>query len=111
MSEIMDLHTANMCMGNTTESCIFGNIVLFGKRLVPRESLALCNFHTNMAVCDATISFRLRRPAFSRIYVVDRHHVFEVMVLVMIWASDLIAQLIFPVARFVVLHHHIQFCN
>ena len=38
---------------------------LLGKRVLPRGSLALYDFHTMKAVCDATISFRVRRPAFS----------------------------------------------
>ena len=40
-------------------------IDLLGKRNLPRGSLALFDFHTIRAVCDATISFRGRRPAFS----------------------------------------------
>ena len=40
---------------------------LLGKRFLPRGSLALLDFHTIRAVCEATISFRVRRPAFSSI--------------------------------------------
>ena len=36
---------------------------LFGKRILPRGSLALLDFHTITAVWEATISFKLRRPA------------------------------------------------
>ena len=42
-------------------------MVLFGKRLVPTVSFALCDFRTITAVYDATISLRLQRPSFSRI--------------------------------------------
>ena len=38
---------------------------LLGKRILPRGSLALFDFHTISAVCEATISFSVRRPAFS----------------------------------------------
>ena len=38
---------------------------LLGKRVLPRQSLALYDFHTMKAVCEATISFSVRRPAFS----------------------------------------------
>ena len=73
-------------------------MVLSGKSLVPRGSFAFCDFHTVTAVCEATISFRLRRPAFSRI------HFVEIMsfrlVFVIVRATDLIARLIFSVARF-----------
>ena len=40
---------------------------LSGKRFLPRGSLAFLDFHTIKAVCEATISLRGRRPAFSRI--------------------------------------------
>ena len=39
---------------------------LLGKRFLPRGSLALFDFQTIRAVCEATISFRVRRPAFSK---------------------------------------------
>ena len=38
---------------------------LLGKRHLAKGSLAFFNFHTITADCDATISFRDRRPAFS----------------------------------------------
>ena len=34
---------------------------LLGKRFLPRRSLALFDFHTIRAVCEATISFRVGR--------------------------------------------------
>ena len=37
---------------------------LLGKRVLPRQSLALYDFHTMKAVCEATISFSVRRPVF-----------------------------------------------
>ena len=72
-------------------------MVLFGKSLVPRGSFAFCDFHTITAVCDATISFRFRRPAFSRTHFVDT--ISFRLVFVMVRATDLIARLIFSVAR------------
>ena len=37
---------------------------LLGKRVLPRQSLALYDFHTMKAVCEATISFSVRRQLF-----------------------------------------------
>ena len=39
---------------------------LLWKRFMPRGSLALFDFRTIKAVCKATISFRVQRPAFSK---------------------------------------------
>ena len=66
-------------------------MVLLGKRLVPRGSLALCNFHTITTVCDAT---------FSRIHFVDTFSLR--LVFVMVRAMDVIARLIFSVDKFAV---------
>ena len=63
---------------------------LSGKRFLPRGSLAFFDFHTMKAVCEATISFRVQRPAFSRTDFED----------CVVRATDLINRLMFSVARF-----------
>ena len=70
---------------------------LLGKRVFPRGSLALLDFHTIRAVCDATISFRGRRPAFSNMDFEDTLSLRAVFV--MVRATDLIDRFIFSVAR------------
>ncbi len=71
---------------------------LLGKRFLPRGSLALLDFHTIRAVCDATIPFRVRRPAFSKTDFEDTLSLRAVFVMVL--ATYLINQLMFSVARF-----------
>ena len=71
---------------------------LSGKRFLPRGSLAFFDFHTMKAVCEATISFRVRRPAFSRTDFDDTLSLRAVFVIVR--ATDLIDRLMFSVARF-----------
>ena len=56
-------------------------VVLTGKSFLPRGSLAFFDFHTMRAVCEATISFRVRRPAFSKLDFED----FEVGNLKKLW--------------------------
>jgi hypothetical protein len=70
---------------------------LLGKRFLPRGSLALLDFQTIRAVCDATISFRGRRPAFSNTDFEDTLSLRAVFV--MVRAMDLIERLMFSVAR------------
>jgi hypothetical protein len=60
--------------------------------------LAFFDFHTMRAVCEETISFSVRRPAFSRIVFEDTLSLRAVFVIV--WATDLINRLMFSVARF-----------
>ena len=71
---------------------------LLGKRVLPRQSLALYDFHTMKAVCEATISFSVRRPAFSNTNFEDTLSLR--LVLVIVRATDLIERLMFSVARF-----------
>ena len=71
---------------------------LSGKRFLPRGSLAFFDFHTMKAVWEATISFRVRRPAFSRTDFEDTLSLRAVFVIVR--ATDLIDRLMFSVARF-----------
>ena len=71
---------------------------LLGKRYLPRGSLALLDFHTIRAVCEATISFRVRRPAFSKTDFEDTLSLR--LVFVMVQATDLIDRLMFSVAKF-----------
>ena len=61
---------------------------LLGKRHLARGSLAFFDFHTITADCDATISFRGRRPAFSNTDFEDTLSLREVFV--MVRATDLI---------------------
>ena len=63
-------------------------IDLTGKSFLPRGSLAFFDFHTMRAVCEATISFRFRRPAFSRMDFEDTLSLRAVFVIVR--ATDLI---------------------
>ncbi len=69
---------------------------LLGKRFLPRGSLALLDFHTIRAVCDATISFRGRRPAFSNTNFEDT--LSRRAVLVRVRATDWTDRLMFSVA-------------
>ena len=71
---------------------------LLGNRVLPRGSLALLDFHTIKAVCDATISFSGRRPAFSNTDFEDTLSLRAVFVIVR--AIDLKDRLMFSVARF-----------
>ena len=71
---------------------------LLGKRHLARGSLAFFAFHTITAHCDATISFRGRRPAFSNMDFEDTLSLRAVFV--MVRATDLIDRFIFSVARF-----------
>ena len=71
---------------------------LSGKSFLPRRSLAFFDFPTMRAVCEATISFKVRRPVFSRIDFEDTLSLREVYVIVR--ATDLIDQLMFSVAKF-----------
>ena len=73
-------------------------MVLLGKRHLARGSLAFFDFHTITADCDATISFRGRRPAFSNMDFEDTLSLRAVFV--MVRATDLIDRFIFSVARF-----------
>ena len=73
-------------------------VVLTGKSFLPRGSLAFFDFHTMRAVCEATISFRFRRPAFSRMDFEDTLSLRAVFVIVR--ATDLIDRLMFSVAKF-----------
>ena len=66
---------------------------LLGKRHLARGSLAFFDFHTITADCDATISFRGRRPAFSNTDFEDTLSLREVFV--MVRATDLIDRFIF----------------
>ena len=66
---------------------------LLGKRHLARGSLAFFDFHTITADCDATISFRGRRPAFSNTDFEDTLSLREVFV--MVRATDLIDGFIF----------------
>ena len=70
---------------------------LLGKRLLARGSLAFFDFHIITAVCDATISFSGRRPAFSNTDFEDTLSLRAVFV--MVRAADLIDQLMFSVVR------------
>ena len=70
---------------------------LLGKRFLPRGSLALLDFYTIRAVCEATISFRVQRPAFSK---TNEDTSSLRLVFVIVRATDLINQLMFSVARF-----------
>ena len=72
-------------------------MVLSGKRILPRGSLALLDFHTIRAVCEATISFRVRRPAFSKTNFDNTLSLRAVFV--MVRATDLMDRLMFSVAR------------
>ena len=69
---------------------------LLGKRHLARGSLAFFDFHTITADCDATISFRGRRPAFSNTDFEDTLSLRAVFV--MVRATDLIDRFIFSVA-------------
>ena len=71
---------------------------LSGKRFLPRGFLAFLDFHTIRAVCDATISFRFQRPAFSKTSFDDTLSLRAVFV--MVRATDLIERLMLSVARF-----------
>ena len=71
---------------------------LSGKSFLLRGSLAFFDFHTMRAVWEATISFKVRRPAFSRTDFEDTLSLREVFVIVR--ATDLIDRLMFSVARF-----------
>ena len=66
---------------------------LLGKRALPRQSLAFYDFHTMKAVCEATISFSVRRPAFSNTDFEDTLSLR--LVLVIVRATDLIERLMF----------------
>ena len=63
-------------------------MVLLGKRVLPRGSLALYDFYTMKAVCEATISFSVQRPAFSNTDFEDTLSLR--LVLVIVCATDLI---------------------
>ena len=71
---------------------------LLGKRVLPRQSLALYDFHTMKAVCEATISFSVRRPAFSNTNFEDTLSLR--LVLVIVRANDLMERFMVSVARF-----------
>jgi hypothetical protein len=86
------------CVAFTQLMDLVGLIMdLSGKRFLPRGSLALLDFHTIRAVCDATISFSVRRPAFSNTNFEDTLSLRAVFV--MVRATNLINQLMFSVAR------------
>ena len=63
-------------------------IDLTGNSFLPRGSLAFFDFHTMRADCEATISFRVRRPAFSRMDPEDTLSLRAVLMIVR--ATDLI---------------------
>ena len=71
---------------------------LLGKRHLARGSLAFFDFHTITADCDATISFRGRRPAFSNTDFEDTLSLRAVFV--MVRATDLIDRFIFCIYIF-----------
>ena len=73
-------------------------IDLQGKRFLPRGSLAFFDFHTIKAACEATISFKGRRPAFFNTSSEDTLSLRAVFVIVL--ATDLINRFMFSVARF-----------
>ena len=72
--------------------------LMMGKRFPPRGSLALFDFLTIKTVCEAFISFRVQRPAFSNTGFEDTLSLRLVFVIVQ--ATDLIDRLMFSVARF-----------
>ena len=71
---------------------------LFGKRFLRRGSLALLDFQTIKVVFEATIFFKVQRPAFSEMDFEDTLSLR--LVFVIVWATNLINQLMFSVVRF-----------